>query len=209
MPRTYGWQDNLQINIDMLFNMQNFISYKEFHSMFYCITEGKIPAESSYLRFRHDILNNFGPVNKGKKYPPPIKFFLEEWVFQSPIELFRKTKKGSKNYRKIFLQNKVTLQKNSWEKTIGDPSISINDVNKKLEWLSKSELSQDIVDRNQRLLYRKTQFRDQLVHHNNPDIKDNFCEHCLKNSKDRIILDDIDDLGRPQGSYPESFVSLS
>ena len=76
---------------------QNFILYEEFHRMFYRITEGKIPAESSYLRFRHDILNNFGPVNKGKKYPPPIKNKkLEEWVFQSPIELFRKTKKGEK-----------------------------------------------------------------------------------------------------------------
>ena len=27
--------------------------------------------------------------------------------------------------------------------------------------------------------------------------------------EDRIILDDMDDLGSPQGSYPESFVSLS
>ena len=27
--------------------------------------------------------------------------------------------------------------------------------------------------------------------------------------EDRVILDDMDDLDRPQGSYPESFVSLS
>ena len=27
--------------------------------------------------------------------------------------------------------------------------------------------------------------------------------------EDRVILDDMDDLGRPQGSYPESLVSLS
>ena len=27
--------------------------------------------------------------------------------------------------------------------------------------------------------------------------------------EDRVILDDMDDLGRPQGSYPEGFVSLS
>ena len=95
VPHTYGWQDNLQISIDMLFNMQNFISYEEFHSMFYRITGGKTPAESSYLKFRHDIMNNFGPVNKGKKYPPPIKNKkLEERVFQSPIELLKKTKKG-------------------------------------------------------------------------------------------------------------------
>ena len=159
VPRTYGWQDNLQISIDMLFNMQNFISYEEFHSMFYRITGGKTPAESSYLKFRHDIMNNFGPVNKGKKYPPPIKNKkLEEWVFQSPIELFKKTKKGSRNYRKIFRQKKVASQKNSWAKTIGDPSISIHDVSKKLSWLTKCELSQDIIDRNQRLIYRKTQF---------------------------------------------------
>ena len=27
--------------------------------------------------------------------------------------------------------------------------------------------------------------------------------------EERVILDDMDDLGRPQGSYPESFVLLS
>ena len=27
--------------------------------------------------------------------------------------------------------------------------------------------------------------------------------------EDRVILDNMDDLGRPQGSYPEGFVSLS
>ena len=27
--------------------------------------------------------------------------------------------------------------------------------------------------------------------------------------EDRVIFDNMDDLGRPQGSYPESFVSLS
>ena len=56
---------------------------------------GKIPAESGYLRFKHDILNNFGPINKGKKYPPPIKNKnVEDWVFQSPTELLKKQKKG-------------------------------------------------------------------------------------------------------------------
>ena len=75
--------------------MQNFVSYDEFHNMFYGITEGKNPAESSYLRFRHDILSNFGPIDKKKKYPPPIKNKkLEEWVFQSYTELFNKTEKG-------------------------------------------------------------------------------------------------------------------
>ena len=79
----------------MLFKMQNFISYEEFSTLYIKLTEGKTPAESSYLRFRHDIMKNFGPVNQGKKYPPPIKNKnVEEWVFQSPIELFKKTKKG-------------------------------------------------------------------------------------------------------------------
>ena len=27
--------------------------------------------------------------------------------------------------------------------------------------------------------------------------------------EDRVILEDMDDLDRPQGSYPESFMSLS
>ena len=29
------------------------------------------------------------------------------------------------------------------------------------------------------------------------------------NMEDRVILDNMDDLGRPQGSYPEGFMSLS
>ena len=41
----------------MLFKMQHFIKYDEFQSMFYRITGGKIPAESSYLKFKHDIMN--------------------------------------------------------------------------------------------------------------------------------------------------------
>ena len=31
----------------------------------------------------------------------------------------------------------------------------------------------------------------------------------MRDLEDRVILDDMDDLGRPQGSYPEGFVSLS
>ena len=31
----------------------------------------------------------------------------------------------------------------------------------------------------------------------------------MRDLEDRIILDNMDDLGRPQGSYPEGFVSLS
>ena len=31
----------------------------------------------------------------------------------------------------------------------------------------------------------------------------------MEDLEDRVILDNMDDLGRPQGSYPESFVSLS
>ena len=54
------------------------------------------------------------------------------------------------------------------------------EIKKKLNWLTKSELSQDIIDRNQRLLYRKTQFRDQLVHHKNPEVTNNNCEYCQK-----------------------------
>ena len=73
VPCTYGCQDDLQINIDMLFNMNIFISYDEFYNMFYGITDGKTPAELSYLRFRHGILSNFGPIDKKKKYPPAIK----------------------------------------------------------------------------------------------------------------------------------------
>ena len=76
-------------------------------------------------------------------------------------------KTGSKNFRRVF-QYKQTLNLPNftyWQTYLNDPSIEIADVNKSLQWLSKAELSQDDIDRKQRLLYRKTQFRDQLSHH--------------------------------------------
>ena len=58
-------------------------------------------------------------------------------------------------------------------------------INKNLHWLSKAELSQDEIEKKQRLLYRKTQFRDQLSHHD-PTINDNFCQYCLNTEIIRI-----------------------
>ena len=67
----------------------------------------------------------------------------------------------------------------SWQTCLDDPNVDIADVNLSLHWLSRAELSEDDIDKKQRLLYRKTQFRDQLSHHD-PSVTDNFCQICKK-----------------------------
>ena len=64
-------------------------------------------------------------------------------------------------------------------KVLNDNTISNIEINKKLHWLGNLELSQDIVDRQQHLLYRKTQFRDQLSKYPQSGITTNKCEYCL------------------------------
>ena len=105
VPRTYGWQKDLQFNIDMLFNMHNFISYDEFYNMFYEKRDGKTPAESSYLRFRHDILSNFGPIDKKKKIHPQLKTKSWQIGFFNPLQNFlAKQKRGQKTTGKFSLK---------------------------------------------------------------------------------------------------------
>ena len=70
------------------------------------------------------------------------------------------------------------MQSTQWGKSLNDTTVTHVDVNKKLNWLKNSELSQDIVDRNQRLLYRKTQFNDQLSKYPQSGITSNHCEYC-------------------------------
>ena len=66
---------------------------------------------------------------------------------------------------------------------LNENTISNIEENKKLHWLSNSELSQDILDRQQCLLYRKTQFRDQLSKYPKSGITTNNCEYCLNYAK--------------------------
>ena len=54
------------------------------------------------------------------------------------------------------------------------------DVNNKLKWLANCELPQDIVDRVQRFIYRKTQFNDQLCHYERSGVTSNNCSFCFK-----------------------------
>ena len=74
------------------------------------------------------------PPYKTKKVPPG--------TFQSPTELFEKTKKASKNYRQIFRQHKNDPKTSSSNcgKSLQDPSITIFEINKSLKWLTKAEL---------------------------------------------------------------------
>ena len=100
--------------------------------------------------------------------------------------MFEKTKRGSKNYRYILRQNKIKVQSTQWGKALNDATITHIEVNKKLNWLRNSELSQDIVDRQQRLLYRKTQFNDQLSKYPQSGVTSNNCEYCLTHGKNNI-----------------------
>ena len=97
-----------------------------------------------------------GPLIEIRNTPPPPPILnknVPTWIFQTPLELFEKTKRGSKNYRYIFRQHKIRGHNTQWGKVLNDNTISNIEVNKKLHWLSNSELSQDIVDRQQCLLY--------------------------------------------------------
>ena len=66
----YGWPKNLHINVNKLYNMNKFISYDDFKSIYNLQFEGE-PAESSFLKFKHDVSSNYGPINSKKKYHPP------------------------------------------------------------------------------------------------------------------------------------------
>ena len=100
--------------------------------------------------------------------------------------MFEKTKRGSKNYIYILRQHKIKWQYTQWGNAFNDNTISNIEVNKKLHWLRNLELSQDIVDRHQRLLYRKTQFCDQLSKYPQSGITSNNCEYCLTYAKTNI-----------------------
>ena len=78
----------------MVYKMHKFISYDEFKIIFNQQFEGK-PAESSFLKLKVDISSNFGPIDRNKKYPPPIpNKDVPKWIFQTPIDLFEKTRRG-------------------------------------------------------------------------------------------------------------------
>ena len=95
-----------------------------------------------------------GQLIATKNTPPPIlNKKVPSWIFQTPIEMFEKTKRGSKNYRYVSRQHKIKGHNTQWGKALNDNTISNIEVNKKLHWLRNSELSQDIVDRHQRLSY--------------------------------------------------------
>ena len=100
--------------------------------------------------------------------------------------MFEKTKRGSKNYRYTLRQHKIKVQSTQWGKSLNDTTVTHVDVNKKLNWLKNFELSQDIVDRHQRLLYRKTQFNDQLSKYPQSGVTSNNCEYCLLYEKKNI-----------------------
>ena len=111
--------------------------------------------------------------------PPVPKKDVPKWIFQTPGELLKKMRMGSKNYRLFFRQHKIKHFQTAWDKALDDVTITNAEVNQKLNWLSNSELSQDIIDRAQRFIYRKTQFNDQLCKYTKSGVTSNICSFCF------------------------------
>ena len=69
----------------------------------------------------------------------------------------QKTKKGSRNFRRVF-EYKLTLNLpnfTSWQVSLDDPSVMIDNVNESLQWLSKAELCQDKIDKKAKVIIKK------------------------------------------------------
>ena len=89
-PTSYGWPNNFQLTVNMVYKLNKIISYDEFKVIYNQQFEGE-PAESSFLKLKFDISSNFGPIDRNEKYPPPIpNKNVPTWVFKIPLELFRK-----------------------------------------------------------------------------------------------------------------------
>ena len=50
----------------MLYNMQHFLMFEDFKLIFNNQLEGD-PAESSFLKLKHDASSNFGPIDRNKQ----------------------------------------------------------------------------------------------------------------------------------------------
>merc|ERR1712030_218438 len=76
-------------------------------------------------------------------------------------DLFKATKKGSKNFRKeLSKKTKVDMKLANWIKCLGDPTITNEEIvlcNKALNW---TDLGHDNLDRLMRVYFKKTQFAD-------------------------------------------------
>ena len=77
-------------------------------------------------------------------------------------DLFKATKKGSKNFRKELSKNrKVDMKLSNWIKCLGDPTITDEEIvlcNKALNW---TDLGHDNLDRLMRVYFKKTKFANQ------------------------------------------------
>ena len=69
-PEYYGWPKNIQITVNELYKMQQFIDYKQFKELIRDKRGNIIIAESSYLKFKSDIKSVYGTIPSQKKYPP-------------------------------------------------------------------------------------------------------------------------------------------
>ena len=98
--------------------------------------------------------------------------------FSSIEEFVSKPIKGSKRFRRILHRPNYSFLPDPWQKALNDFLIQKDLIKKSLTYGNSKIISPKLHDRKQRLLQRKTQFRDQLSKHK--DIPD-YCEWCKDN----------------------------
>ena len=79
-------------------------------------------------------------------------------------DLFNAAKKGSTKFRKELSKNtKVDMKLANWIKCLGDPTITVEEIqlfNKALSW---TDLGHDNLDRLMRVYFNKTKFANQMT----------------------------------------------
>ena len=126
---------------------------------------------------------------------PIKKKELPEHTLENLNQLFKKCKKGSKHFRRIFNQDtNLDLKKRSesWEKTLSTENIDKDILRNAFRTVNWTALGNDICDSRLRLLTRKTLFNNQIAKmHAHLEIKpiwtkSKYCERCLKAGIDAI-----------------------
>ena len=118
-----------------------------------------------------DFINTHGINQSFKRLFEPGQIFanhiptLREQPLYSYAEikdLFKATKKGSKNFRKeLSKKTKVDMKLANWIKCLGDPTITNEEIvlcNKALNW---TDLGHDNLDRLMRVYFKKTKFANE------------------------------------------------
>ena len=113
----------------------------------------------------HEINQSFKKLfDAGQVFANHIPTYHEQplHTYAEIKDLFKATKKGSKNFRKELSKNtKVDMKLSNWIKCLGDPTITTEEIilcNKALNW---TDLGHDNLDRLMRVYFKKTKFANE------------------------------------------------